>query len=162
MLHLPPTTISVSSSENNNNNSDIVPQHITFNNKLKERKTSDEPLNNGKEINSTLKGKNSVCSPSKYESHESSLNRMGNSSSSQLASSVFDQITGPNIMKPLTIPEPSIISTKSTSMDIDGAREISMDTNEKLVDIDSRMQRERVRILGGCGNASRIRDEQVF
>ena len=167
-MHLHPTSANkVAPSENNNNNSDTFSQHITLNDKLTERKTSDEPLHNGKEISSTLKQKSSVFSPSKYESHESSRNRMGNSSSSQLASSVLDQTAGPNIrkpLKPLTIPEPSTISTKSSSIDIDGVREVSMDTNEKLqlVDIDSRMQRERVRILGGCSNASRIMDDQVF
>lgn len=167
MIHLHPATINVSPSENNNNNSDSS-QTIAFNAKITERKFSDDPLHNGKEITTAIKEKTSMLIP-KYKNDESSPNKKDNSSSA-LVSPMSHKLSCPSIMEPLqplSIPEQCIIRPKSASMDIDGSRDSSMDTNEKqqLINIDARMQRERARILGGyntLSNASRIREDQVI
>ena len=147
---------------------------MAFNAKLKaEGSPSDKLLYNGKEDTTTKEEKRSevLKSTLKYKDGELSSNKPDNSSSARV-SPMSRKAPCPNIIQPLpplTIFEQSINRPKSDSMDIDGSRDTSLDTNEKqqLIDVDLRM-RDRPRLLGGysgyntISNASRIRDEQVF
>ena len=169
MEHLYPTTSSLSTSENNNNKKETFSQNFAFNAKISERNFFEKPSHNDKNNFASIKETNSSVRSKPATGESSSFKKEDHSS--MICSPVMQKASTPNILEPLQPlvihNEASLTQSNATAMrmDINGSKDASIAANTKqnVIDMDARMQRERVRILGSynnaLNNAPRVRDE---